>query len=431
MNTYANRPQDKESHPVALRSSEQPRNREVSLAFDDNRPEALAQRKLQDAAHNSPLTAQLEQIQAIANRTTAQHDQPPPNRTHNGLPAMLKSAIEHLSGYSMDDVTVHYNSEKPAALQAHAYAQGTDIHLSPGQEKYLPHEAWHVVQQKQGRVKPTVQLKNQVKVNDDLGLEQEADIMGARALQMKLDAVFEKQLYVGNTIQTKRMSPIQFAPPGLFTALAPRQPGTMIPTDHNGWIKPRWLRGAPNGAMSMRNALLASKKPELEVEGQKFYRCCLCGKLADSNGMAVDHATDWKEWCESKGSADLQQLEYNFHDLDNLHVTHTNCNSSKSQDDLFDWWQSEKAVPYMDEKILEKVRDTMDRIFLIYGIDWLYEIPMQKRIKVVDAIIEDALSKNVFQKLMANAKLADQLGWSVPEPKGGDDDDDPMSDEAL
>ena len=81
----------------------------------------------------------------------------------------------------MDDVKVHRNSDKPAQLQAHAYAQGTDIHLGPGQEKHLPHEAWHVVQQKQGRVKPTKQLKSKVNVNDDAGLEKEADVMGARA----------------------------------------------------------------------------------------------------------------------------------------------------------------------------------------------------------------------------------------------------------
>ena len=59
----------------------------------------------------------------------------------------------------MDDVKVHYNSDKPTKLGAHAYAQGTDIHLGKGQEKHLPHEAWHVVQQKEGRVKPTVQKK--------------------------------------------------------------------------------------------------------------------------------------------------------------------------------------------------------------------------------------------------------------------------------
>ena len=71
----------------------------------------------------------------------------------------------------MDDVKVHYNSSKPAQLQAHAYAQGTDIHLAPGQEKHLPHEAWHVVQQKQGRVRPTMQMKGGVGVNDDDGVQ--------------------------------------------------------------------------------------------------------------------------------------------------------------------------------------------------------------------------------------------------------------------
>src|SRR5690606_2994375 len=111
----------------------------------------------------------------------------PVQRVENntGLPDQLKSGVENLSGYSLDDVNVHYNSAKPAQLNAHAYAQGTDIHIGPGQEQHLPHEAWHVVQQKQGRVKPTKQLKGKVNINDDSGLEKEADVMGAKALQMK------------------------------------------------------------------------------------------------------------------------------------------------------------------------------------------------------------------------------------------------------
>ena len=79
----------------------------------------------------------------------------------------------------MDDVQVHYNSPKPAQLKAHAYAQGNQIHLGPGQEKHLSHEAWHVVQQKQGRVQPTMQLQG-VNINDNAGLEREADVMGRR-----------------------------------------------------------------------------------------------------------------------------------------------------------------------------------------------------------------------------------------------------------
>jgi hypothetical protein len=105
------------------------------------------------------------------------------NRT--GLPDALKAGTERLSGLSLDDVRVHYNSDKPARFQAHAYTQGTEIHVAPGQERHLPHEAWHVVQQAQGRVRPTMQMKDGVPVNDDRGLEHEADVMGARVLQSK------------------------------------------------------------------------------------------------------------------------------------------------------------------------------------------------------------------------------------------------------
>ncbi|MBL0913110.1 MAG: DUF4157 domain-containing protein [Bacteroidia bacterium] len=113
---------------------------------------------------------------------------PPPiqrkeNRT--GLPDDLKAGLEQLSGFAMDDVQVHYNSAHPAQLQAYAYAQGGQIHLGPGQERHLPHEAWHVVQQKQGRVKATTQFKSGLPLNDDSGLEQEADVMGMKAMQLR------------------------------------------------------------------------------------------------------------------------------------------------------------------------------------------------------------------------------------------------------
>jgi len=108
-----------------------------------------------------------------------------PNNT--GLPDDLKSGIESLSGMSMDNVRVHYNSSQPAQLNALAYAQGFDIHIAPGQEKHLPHEAWHVVQQAQGRVQPTMQMKN-VQVNDAAELEHEADVMAEHASKRGKDA---------------------------------------------------------------------------------------------------------------------------------------------------------------------------------------------------------------------------------------------------
>jgi hypothetical protein len=134
----------------------------------------------------------------------------PVNKT--GMPDNLKAGIENLSGISLDDVKVHYNSDKPAQLNALAYAQGTDIHVGPGQERHLPHEAWHVVQQKQGRVRPTMQMKD-VTINDDEGLEHEADVMGGKAIQTKVDHRAEhesktRQLKtVREIIQAKKSGP--------------------------------------------------------------------------------------------------------------------------------------------------------------------------------------------------------------------------------
>ena len=98
-----------------------------------------------------------------------------------GLPDDLKVGVENLSGYSLSKVKVHYNSPKPAQIQSLAYTRGTEIHVGPGEEEHLPHEAWHVVQQMQGRVQPTKQMKGGVLVNDEEWKEKEADVMGAKA----------------------------------------------------------------------------------------------------------------------------------------------------------------------------------------------------------------------------------------------------------
>ncbi len=103
-------------------------------------------------------------------------------KNETGLPDNLKMGIETLSGFSMDNVRVHYNSSKPATVQALAYTRGTDILVAPGQERHLPHEAWHVVQQMAGRVESTTEIGG-LPVNDNASLEQEADIMGVRANQ--------------------------------------------------------------------------------------------------------------------------------------------------------------------------------------------------------------------------------------------------------
>jgi hypothetical protein len=145
--------------------------------------EKLKQAKFDDAAQ----TKKKEELRQhkMADGAAQLEAAPPVNNT--GLPDNLKAGVESLSGVSLDSVKVHYNSPKPTQLNALAYAQGTDIHVAPGQQKHLPHEAWHIAQQSQGRVKPTTQVKG-VAINDNSSLEREADVMGAKAATVQTKA---------------------------------------------------------------------------------------------------------------------------------------------------------------------------------------------------------------------------------------------------
>lgn len=185
------------------------------LTYDDNRGESASQSQIQDSANNSKNVSeisdllnqadnsknvsQLMSLQSSLTNKSNSEQTIQKKKDKSNLPGNLKSGIENLSGQSMDDVTVHQNSDKPAQLQAAAYAQGNEIHLAPGQEKHLPHEAWHVVQQKQGRVEPTTQMNGNVNINDDSKLEKEADIMGEKASKFKNENLEDKN----ESLQTK------------------------------------------------------------------------------------------------------------------------------------------------------------------------------------------------------------------------------------
>jgi len=142
-------------------------------------PRMVAQRKRLEAVFGPPMQLRVADDEREPWRSGAEHA-----TSRDGLPAALRSGIRHLSGMDLSDVRVHANSEKPSQLDALAYAQGNDIHLGPGQQEHLPHEAWHIVQQRQGRVQPTLQAQG-LAINDEPALEREADVMGAKALQMK------------------------------------------------------------------------------------------------------------------------------------------------------------------------------------------------------------------------------------------------------
>lgn len=148
-----------------------PRQQSQSRRLDGLEGSVPAQRQAMD--EEAPLQGRFERGGAV------QRIEAPENRT--GLPDDLKAGVERLSGMDVSDVRVHTGSKKPAEVNALAYAQGTDIHVAPGQEGHMAHEAWHVVQQMQGRVRPNTEVGG-VPVNDDPSLEREADVMGRKAL---------------------------------------------------------------------------------------------------------------------------------------------------------------------------------------------------------------------------------------------------------
>ncbi|MEM7657306.1 MAG: DUF4157 domain-containing protein [Bacteroidota bacterium] len=108
------------------------------------------------------------------------------------MPAAVQSQMETSMGSDFSSVRIHPNSSAAPEVGAQAFTQGDHIHFDSGKydpasqqgQELLGHELAHVVQQREGRVQPTTEV-NGVSVNDEVGLEREADEMGRSASQLK------------------------------------------------------------------------------------------------------------------------------------------------------------------------------------------------------------------------------------------------------
>ncbi|BDS09676.1 C2 family cysteine protease [Aureispira anguillae] len=107
-----------------------------------------------------------------------------PNKT--GIPDDLKAKMEQLSGFDLSNVRVHYNSDKPAEVGALAYTKGMDIYISTGNEKYLEHELWHVIQQIKGEAKATGEINGE-KIDTRKDIEDKADQKADEVQNVSLD----------------------------------------------------------------------------------------------------------------------------------------------------------------------------------------------------------------------------------------------------
>lgn len=103
------------------------------------------------------------------------------------MPVVVRSKMERAFGVDFSGVRI-FEGARAEALGARAYTQGTEIHFAPGEyrpesargQEILGHELAHVVQQSQGYVGQTTEMRG-VAVNADAGMETAADEMGAKA----------------------------------------------------------------------------------------------------------------------------------------------------------------------------------------------------------------------------------------------------------
>lgn len=119
--------------------------------------------------------------------------EPPMDPEQNGSGANagagLMAKMEASFGTTFDDVKLHVDSPEAQAIQAKAFARGNEVHFAPGQfnphsqggQELMGHELAHIVQQRQGRVQANATHAKGLAVNDDRGLEGEADQMGRLA----------------------------------------------------------------------------------------------------------------------------------------------------------------------------------------------------------------------------------------------------------
>lgn len=180
--------------PTRVRQSNQT---DGNIQLADNRELSAAQAKMTGIVQRAEDEDDLLQGKFVAQCDEEEDDllqgkfeQPFQRKVENntGIPDDVKQRMEDSFGTDFSSVRVHPDSAKAPEVGALAYTQGTDIHFAPGQfkpdtsagQQLLGHELTHVVQQAEGRVQPTTEIGG-MPVNDNEGLEHEADILGAKA----------------------------------------------------------------------------------------------------------------------------------------------------------------------------------------------------------------------------------------------------------
>ncbi len=167
------------SRPPALQmradSSENKVEKENQDSMRDYYADSRVARDDARASHHSPFQLKSED------------DNAQNSKSDSGAGNIVQKMESAFGGHDFSSVKIHADSAEAPKVGAKAFTRGKDIHFAPGQYnpesskglELLGHELTHVVQQDQGRVKPTGNVNGQP-LNDDKSLEGEADSLGRK-----------------------------------------------------------------------------------------------------------------------------------------------------------------------------------------------------------------------------------------------------------
>ncbi|GLR18372.1 eCIS core domain-containing protein [Portibacter lacus] len=170
-------------------SADHQTNSQPEVATEMRTPPPL-QFKIEESEQNELSSSEPDQL--IANgaedNPTENAENPEDNFPNDARGSDIIGQMESSFGQDFSNVNFIQNSQSALSIGARAFARGEEIHFAPGEfnpstsrgRQLIGHELTHVIQQRQGRVSPTRQLKG-FQLNDNSTLEQEADDLGEKA----------------------------------------------------------------------------------------------------------------------------------------------------------------------------------------------------------------------------------------------------------
>ena len=159
-------------------------NAEQPVQQKETKSEKTSERKSSDELHVSSEASLVPPPFNLSSRTIQR-------KRNKNLPKALQFNLENSLGQDFSNVTIQKNSQAATEINAQAFAHGNSVHFAPGQfnsnseegKNLIGHEFTHIAQQRSGIVSPRKVLGKGLSINDDISLENEADIFGKKAVK--------------------------------------------------------------------------------------------------------------------------------------------------------------------------------------------------------------------------------------------------------